>query len=71
MSGVSRLKAAKKGGGSNPLEHAHQKQGRNGSASDCAEALTVPKKKGAWERFPNTGVPIGNESPHRGEHPQR
>ena len=68
MSGVSRLRAARSGGGKNPIQHAAQRDGRNGSAADCAEPLKAPKKKGAWEVFPKTGVPSGNESPHRGEH---
>jgi hypothetical protein len=67
VSGISRLRAAHKGGGSLSIDHVSQKEGRNGSARDCAESLTVSKKKGAWETFPNTGVPSGNESPHRGE----
>ena len=69
MSGVSRLKAARKGGGSLSIEHGRQRDGRNGSAADCAtpKDFGAPKKKGAWERFDPTGVPSGNESPHRGE----
>ena len=69
MSGISRLRAARKGGGSLSIDHVSQEKGRNGSATDCAtpKNFGAPAKKGAWETFPNTGVPIGNESPHRGE----
>lgn len=69
MSGVSRLRAARSGGGSLSIDHPAQKEGRNGRAAHCDEPkdFGAPTKKGAWEKFPNTGVPIGNESPHRGE----
>jgi len=69
VSGVSRLRSARSGGGSLKIEHASQPKGRNGSAADCATPrdFGAPKKKGAWEVFPKTGVPQGNESPHRGE----
>lgn len=67
MSGISRLRAAKKGS-TLPIEYPAQRAGRNSAAADCAEPLSVPKKKGAWEVFKKTGVPEGNESPGRGEH---
>lgn len=68
MSGVSRLRAARKGGGSLSIQHGPQKTDAAGGAADLSDKnFGAPKKKGAWDEFPNTGVPIGNESPHRGE----
>jgi hypothetical protein len=69
VSGVSRLRAAKKGGGSLSIQHnAAQKTDVQGGAKDLSDkGFGAPTKKGAWEVFKTTGVPIGNESPHRGE----
>jgi hypothetical protein len=69
VSGVSRLRAAKKGGGSLSIQHGAQKTAVHGGATDVSDkSFGAPKKKGAWDKFPTTGVPQGNESPHRGEH---
>ncbi len=69
MSGVSRLRAAKKGGGSLSISRGPQKAGVQGGATDVSDkSFGAPKKKGAWDRMPTTGVPQGNESPSRGEH---
>ena len=68
MSGVSRLRAAKKGGGSLSIRHGEQDTAARGGAKDVSDKnFGAPKKQGAWEKFPTTGVPEGNESPHRGE----
>ena len=67
MSGVSRLRAAKKGT-TLPIEHVAQKTEAYGGAKDVSDKnFGAPKKKGAWDKWPTTGVPEGNESPHRGE----
>lgn len=69
MSGVSRLRAARKGGGTNPIQWGAQKTDVNDGATDISDkGFGAPKKKGAWDKLPLTGVPIGNESPHRGEY---
>lgn len=70
MSGVSRLRAARAGGGKLAIQHVAQDGGRNGSAKDCAESLKAPKKAAVWDSYPKTGVPEGSESPSRGEHPK-
>jgi hypothetical protein len=71
VSGVSRLRSARKGGGSLPIQHGSQKTDVQGGAKDLSDkGFGAPKKKGAWEVFKKTGVPEGNESPHRGEHPK-
>jgi hypothetical protein len=68
MSGVSRLRAAKKGGGSLSIKHGEQPTAAYGGAKDVSDkSFGAPKKKGAWDKLPTTGVPEGNESPHRGE----
>lgn len=69
MSGVSRLRAARKGGGMNPIEHANQKQGRHGSAADCAKPsdFGAPKKASPYGDVEYTGVPKGRTLPVRGE----
>jgi hypothetical protein len=68
MSGVSRLRAAHKGGGKNPIQHGDQQTEVHGGAKDVSDkSFGAPKKKGAWDKLPLTGVPEGNESPHRGE----
>jgi hypothetical protein len=68
VSGVSRLRAAKKGGGTLPIRHGAQDTTPQGGAKDVSDKnFGAPKKKGAWDRLPTTGVPEGNESPHRGE----
>ena len=68
MSGVSRLRAAKKGGGPLSIRHGEQATAAHGGAKDVSDpGFGAPKKKGAWDKYPTTGVPEGNESPHRGE----
>lgn len=69
-SGVMRLRHARSGGGTNPIDHRKtpaQKSDAYGGAKDTSETLTVPKKQGAWDTYPTTKPPMGNESPHRGE----
>jgi hypothetical protein len=69
MSGVRRLRAAKKGGGSLSIQHGAQKTDVKGGATDVSDkGFGAPKKQGAWDRYPKTGVPQGNESPKRGEY---
>ena len=69
MSGVSRLRAAKKGGGSLSITHVSQKTAANGGASVRPDPgfTGPPKKKGAWTTYPQTPPPEGSESPSRGE----
>lgn len=69
-SGVMRLRLTKRGGGENPLEWGSQKTSANGGATKTGSEPQVPKKKGAFENYDYTGVPQGNESPSRGEHPR-
>lgn len=72
MSGVSRLRAARKGGGKLSIEHGAQPEGRNGSAKDCASPkdFGAPKKKSPFGDVDYTGVPQGRALPNRGEHPK-
>ena len=71
-SGVMRLRAAKKGGGSLSIEHVKQSTKAHGGATGGGENGETHKNGSQdmiWKSYPTTKNPTGNESPHRGEHP--
>ena len=61
MSGVSRLKAARSGGGSNPVEHGPQKTEAYGGAKGKSPDLKVPTKTRPFRHYPETPVPLASE----------
>lgn len=71
-SGVMRLRAAKKGGGSLSIEHVKQSTKAHGGATGGGEDMRADPNGSPeliWKSYPSTTKPTGNESPHRGEHP--
>lgn len=71
-SGVMRLRAAKKGGGPLSIQHVSQKTAGNDVSRRSVERshpTKAPSATAVWADFPVTKNAIGNESPHRGEHP--
>ena len=69
-SGVMRLRAAKKGGGSLSIEHVKQSTKPNPHPSrDSDGGKTINgSDELIWKSYPETKRPLGNESPHRGEY---
>lgn len=74
MSGVSRLRQAKKNHPM-PIENVKQRKGRYTGAPKAADPMDprAPKKSDemVYRRYPTTPPPMGNESPSRGEGPER
>jgi len=74
MSGVSRLRQAQKNHRM-PIENVKQRKGRYTGATRAADPMDprAPKKPdtAVFASFPTTQPPTGNESPSRGEGPER